>query len=144
LGRWGNGTPMLKVPDEAINLLFGAIDLDLEDERAALELVLNRAIDRGHFDEAMRVGVARWGLTIRYMERVRQELEQAPTILLAEQRRQVLARQRPWKRSTFAGARGAHLDRLLCADLWRFWWGNRLRPKLLGSRVCDWPSEQGV
>ncbi len=77
VGPLGDGTPMLRVPDEAINLLLGAIDLDLEDERAALELVLNRAIDRGHFDEAVRVGRRALGLTIRYMERIREELERA-------------------------------------------------------------------
>jgi hypothetical protein len=77
VGPLGDGTAMLRVPDEAINLLLGAIDLELEDERAALELVLNRAIDRGHFDEAVRVGRRALGLTIRYMERIREELERA-------------------------------------------------------------------
>ena len=51
LGAQG-GETVMKLTDEAVNLYFNALGLDLEDSQAAMEAVVHSQLMRGKFDEA--------------------------------------------------------------------------------------------
>ncbi len=51
LGAQG-GETVMKLTDEAVNLYFNALGLDLEDSQAAMEAIVHSQLMRGKFDEA--------------------------------------------------------------------------------------------
>jgi len=51
LGAQG-GETIMKLTDEAVNLYFNALGLDLEDSQAAMEAIVHSQLMRGKFDEA--------------------------------------------------------------------------------------------
>ncbi|NUS44967.1 MAG: hypothetical protein HOQ24_14925 [Mycobacteriaceae bacterium] len=69
------GTVVLNATVDAINALIGGLDCDVEDEQAAVELVLDRQLKQGKFDQAQ--ASARMGsqLSIQYFEELSAALE---------------------------------------------------------------------
>ncbi len=64
----------LRASDEAINVLVGALDTDVESAQVAAEAKLQNLIDRGLLDEAVATAQAARYLTIRYAEALRREV----------------------------------------------------------------------
>ncbi len=64
----------LRASDEAINVLVGALDTDVESAKIAAEAKLQNLIDRGLLDEAVATAQAARYLTIRYAEALRREV----------------------------------------------------------------------
>lgn len=49
-----NGETVMRLTNEAVNLYFNALELDLEDSQAATEAIVHSQMCRGKFDEARR------------------------------------------------------------------------------------------
>lgn len=69
------GSFLLRASDEAINLLLGALDHDLEQEQQALLLVLDRQLEAGKFDQALSTATKARERTKQYVERVRSRID---------------------------------------------------------------------
>lgn len=70
-----DGTFFLRASDEAINLLLGALDHDLEYEQKALLLVLALQLENGQFAAAQRTARAGQNRAKQYVERIRSTIE---------------------------------------------------------------------
>lgn len=70
-----DGSYILRATDEAINLLLGALEHDLEHEQQALLLVLDKQLASGRFDQALRTAVTNRERTKQYVERVRSRID---------------------------------------------------------------------
>ncbi len=65
---------MLRASADAINALVGGLDCDVEDEQAALELVLERQINRGAIDQAEASAEKGRLLSVQYAQQIRGRL----------------------------------------------------------------------
>ncbi len=64
----------LRASDEAINVLVGALDTDVESAKIAAEAKLRNLVDRGLLDAAVATAQSARYLTIRYAEALRREV----------------------------------------------------------------------
>lgn len=48
------GETVMRLTNEAVNLYFNALELDIEDSQAATEAIVHSQLNRGRFDEALR------------------------------------------------------------------------------------------
>jgi hypothetical protein len=69
------GTVVLNATVDAINALIGGLDCDVEDEQAAVELVLDRQLKQGKFDQAQASARKGSQLSIQYFEELSAALE---------------------------------------------------------------------
>lgn len=70
-----NGEVYLRASDEAINVLIGALDTDVESAQIAAEIKLDNLIRRGKLSDAQAAAQQARYSTVRYAERLRQKLE---------------------------------------------------------------------
>ncbi len=74
-GLDAEGEPFLRASNEAINVLVGALDVDIESAQIAADLRLEVLISRGRLDEAQAAAQAARYRTIQYAEKLRQYLD---------------------------------------------------------------------
>jgi hypothetical protein len=70
-----NGEVYLRASDEAINVLIGALDTDVESAQIAAEIKLDNLIRRGKLSDAQAAAQQARYTTVRYAERLREKLE---------------------------------------------------------------------
>ncbi|MFD0882974.1 hypothetical protein ACFQ08_00110 [Streptosporangium algeriense] len=73
--RDGEGELYLRASDEALNVLVGALDTDVESAQIAAEVRLQHLISRGLLANAKYVAEQALVLTIRYAEQIRAQLD---------------------------------------------------------------------
>lgn len=71
----GDGSIYLRASNEAVNVLVGALDVDLEADHIAADLRLEVLIQRGRLDKAQQAALNARYHTIRYGEHLRRHLE---------------------------------------------------------------------
>ncbi len=67
----GRGVNVLRASTDAINALVGGLEFDVEDEQAAIELMLVRQLERGAFGQAEMAAERSRLLSVRYAEELR-------------------------------------------------------------------------
>lgn len=70
-----DGTFILRATSQAINLMLGALEHDLEHEQQALLLILERQLQDGQFSRALSTAVTSRERTKQYVEEVRSKLD---------------------------------------------------------------------
>ncbi|MEV6040749.1 hypothetical protein AB0L65_57245 [Nonomuraea sp. NPDC052116] len=65
------GVNVLRASTDAINALVGGLEFDVEDEQAAMELMLARQLERGAFGQAEKAAERSLLLSIRYADELR-------------------------------------------------------------------------
>jgi hypothetical protein len=65
------GVNVLRASADAINALVGGLEFDVEDEQAAIELVLARQLERGAFGQAEKAAERSRLLSVRYADELR-------------------------------------------------------------------------
>jgi hypothetical protein len=70
-----NGEVYLRASDEAINVLIGALDTDVESAQIATEIKLDNLIRRGKLSDAQAAAQQARYTTVRYAGRLREKLE---------------------------------------------------------------------
>lgn len=65
------GVNVLRASTDAINALVGGLEFDVEDEQAAIELMLARQLERGAFGQAEKAAERSRLLSIRYADELR-------------------------------------------------------------------------
>ncbi|QKV73990.1 hypothetical protein [Amycolatopsis sp. Hca4] len=65
------GVNVLRASADAINALVGGLEFDVEDEQAAVELMLDRQLKRGAFGQAERAAERSRLLSVRYSDELR-------------------------------------------------------------------------
>jgi hypothetical protein len=71
----GDGTVYLRASDEAINVLVGALDTDVESAQIAAEIKLDNLIKRGKLSDAQAAAQQARYRTVQYAETLRRKLE---------------------------------------------------------------------
>jgi hypothetical protein len=71
----GDGTVYLRASDEAINVLVGALDTDVESAQIAAEIKLDNLIRRGKLSDAQAAAQQARYRTVQYAETLRRKLE---------------------------------------------------------------------
>ncbi|MGH3872193.1 MAG: hypothetical protein ACRDSR_11900 [Pseudonocardiaceae bacterium] len=69
------GAVYLRASDEAINVLIGALDTDVESAQIAAEIKLDNLIRRGKLSDAQAAAQQARYITVRYAERLRERLD---------------------------------------------------------------------
>lgn len=69
-----SGEPIMRLTNEAVNLCFNALELDLEDSQAATEAIVHSQMKRGRFDDARRSAHYAWRQSRMYCDRLRRLL----------------------------------------------------------------------
>ncbi|MCO5996239.1 hypothetical protein [Actinoallomurus rhizosphaericola] len=70
-----DGEVYLRASDEAINVLIGALDTDVESAQIAAEIKLGNLIERGKLSDAQAAAQQARYATVQYAERLRRKLE---------------------------------------------------------------------
>jgi hypothetical protein len=65
------GVNVLRASTDAINALVGGLEFDVEDEQAAIELMLARQLERGAFGQAEKAAERSRLLSVRYADELR-------------------------------------------------------------------------
>jgi hypothetical protein len=65
------GVNVLRATTDAINALVGGLEFDVEDEQAAIELMLARQLERGAFGQAEKAAERSRLLSVRYADELR-------------------------------------------------------------------------
>ncbi|TCC51520.1 hypothetical protein E0H73_41115 [Kribbella pittospori] len=65
------GVNVLRASKDAINALVGGLEFDVEDEQAAIELMLARQLERGAFGQAEKAAERSRLLSVRYADELR-------------------------------------------------------------------------
>ncbi|MFD9704194.1 hypothetical protein [Lentzea sp. NPDC059081] len=65
------GVNVLRASADAINALVGGLEFDVEDEQAAVELMLSRQLERGAFGQAEKAAERSRLLSVRYADELR-------------------------------------------------------------------------
>jgi hypothetical protein len=65
------GVNVLRASTDAINALVGGLEFDVEDEQAAVELMLSRQLERGAFGQAEKAAERSRLLSVRYSDELR-------------------------------------------------------------------------
>lgn len=65
------GVNVLRASADAINALVGGLEFDVEDEQAAIELMLTRQLERGAFGQAEKAAERSRLLSVRYADELR-------------------------------------------------------------------------
>ena len=71
-----DGSTVMRLTNEAVNLYFNALELDLEDSQAATEAIVHSQMCRGKFDEARKSAHFAWRQSRMYCDRIQKMLHE--------------------------------------------------------------------